>query len=201
MRKTGIVIFGWLFLMTVMISCASKKGFSGGTELCGVVLDEKNRGVENFVVTCMHNGVEKFSTMTNENGIFVFNNMKCGKYIVSGEKCGYGMIVDNEFDFNSRGKILCCKVNSMEEVLMAVEKQIKIQNYVLAKKLLKEVKFEKDTPMEATVLFYQGYVDVNLGDYKGCESKIRKIKRICDNEFNKQVCMLEELMYEKKTGA
>lgn len=201
MRKIGIEVFGCLVLMTGVISCASKKGFSGGSELCGVVLDEKNRGVADYVVTCSRNGIGTFTAVTGENGMFVFSNMKCGRYEVTGEKIGYGKIVGDEFNFNSRGKILCCKVNSLEGVLMAVENQIKCKNYVVAKKLLQDVSFEKGTPMEATVLFYMGYVDVKLGDYKACESKIKKIKKICNNEFSESVCALEELMYESKMEA
>lgn len=139
-------------------SCKTVPKFSGANELCGVIVDENNMPVNEYVVKCGTDFVTAKVAITNERGIFVFNNMPAGKYYFWGEKEGWAKIVKQPFLFNSREKMFCCKVNSLNSALDNIETQIKCGNYQEALSLLDEICYRKKTPEEEVVTFYKKYV-------------------------------------------
>lgn len=200
MKKNLLNYFFSLFVFLVgvfFVGCASKPKFHGKSEMCGVVVDEKNIPVVDFVVNCKKDGISKVA-VTNDRGIFVFNEMRSGKYEISGEKKGYARLNEKTFDFSSREKVICCKVNSIEGTLSAVEKQIVCENYDKALELLDEVYFEKDSPAEATVLFYKAYVYVKSEEMKKAVQVLRRVKRIKSVDLRTEINELEELVNGKK---
>ena len=96
-NKCKILIYS--FLTFLFISCASKPGFNGEGDLCGLVIDENNRPVADFVVYSSNkdNPNQKTSALTNSSGLFVFQNTKAGTYYISGEKKNYTRLISIYF--------------------------------------------------------------------------------------------------------
>ena len=177
------------------VGCASKPKFQGKSEMCGVVVDENNIPVADFVITCKKDGVSNVA-VTNESGIFVFNDMRGGKYSICGEKPGYARLAEQTFEFISREKIICCKVNSIDGAFNAIDKQISCQKYENALELLDEICFEKDSAAEATVLFYMAYVYSKCEEMKKSMQCIKRLNKLSCVDFGEEICELEELVYE-----
>lgn len=194
MKKLLILfICGFLF-----ISCTTVPKFSGMNELCGVIVDENNKPVNEYVVKCGIDLLTARVAITNERGIFVFHNMPAGKYYFWGEKKGWAKIVEQPFLYNSREKMFCCKVNSLETALDNVDVQIKCGNYRNALKLLDEISYENNTPEEAVILYYQVYLNIRTGNTKTARKIFSKLDK--KNEFisNEMMKKMEEEIYEKE---
>lgn len=184
----GITLLGLLLLE----SCASTPKFSGKGDLCGMIVDEKNVPVKDFVITCVSSKGNIGKAVTNEGGVFAVKDMPAGKYSISGEKVGYARITGEHFTFDSREKFFCCKVNSSRAAMDAAENQLKCGNYELAIKLLDEIYCEKDSVEEVSVWIFQAYAHIKAGNKKEAQKYISKLKK---NKFSKDsslVITLEE---------
>ena len=90
MRKITYLAYMILISFSMLFwSCASKPKFTGKGDLCGLIVDEKNKPVSDFVVyctACEPNLQIVKPVITNESGLFVFFDVPAGSYHLSGSK-------------------------------------------------------------------------------------------------------------------
>lgn len=190
MKKKFIYLY--LFSSLLLITGCASTSIRGKSYLCGVIVGENNKPIPDFVVTCSGKGKIKNIATTNESGIFIMNNILPGKYNISGKKNGYGLIHET-INLKSKEKVLCFKVNSIESVINSVKKQMISGNYEIAKQMLNDIYFEKNTPEEITVLFYQTYLEKMLGNEKEAQHNLKKLKQLAGTEYFEQYVILEEM--------
>lgn len=168
--KSFVVIFAVIGFEIVFSfcfsSCKTVPKFSGTNELCGVIVDENNKPVNEYIVRCGLTLVDAKTVITNDRGIFVFHNMPAGKYFFWGEKQGWAKIEGEPFLFNTRDKFFCCKVNSFDTALDNAEAQIQCGNYKKALEILEGLSYRRRTPEEKVVDYYKQYIKAKIKEKK-----------------------------------
>lgn len=160
------VILSEVIFSVCFSSCRTVPKFAGENELCGVIVDENNRPINEYVVRCGATPVTAKTAITNERGIFVFQNMTAGKYFIWGEKEGWAKIEAEPFLFNSRDKFFCCKVKSFDTALDNAETQIKCGNYKKALEILDGLSYRRKTPESKVVDYYEKYIKAKIKEEK-----------------------------------
>lgn len=152
-RKISILVF-----LTVCIGCVSNPSFTGKGDICGIVVDENNKPVNEFAVYCINQSKNKKSVLTNESGIFVFHDMNAGVYKISGTKTGYSILPETEYNFANRNKIFCCQIMEINSILDTAEKMILLEEYDEALNLLNSISLRSDSNEEKVVNFYKNFI-------------------------------------------
>jgi len=176
--------FCGLIFLSVFLSCASKPSFSGKGDLCGMIIDEENRPVKEYVMHCAKNGMTVASVVTGENGMFVFENLECGNYMLSGEKKDFTSLSRQQFLFNERSKIFCAQIKSADAALDSVNQLIAAENYDRALAVLNEIYTEKKSFSEAVCSFYRVYLDGILLKQNDAQSR-QSVKKSFSKELEK----------------
>ena len=148
-RKSILLIFLSLLIFN---GCASKPGFKGKGDLCGLVVDENNKPVRDFVV---YNSSGGKPALTNETGIFVFYDLPSGDYFLSGEKKNYLRIKENFYRFNDRSKIIVLQTKSFNAVILNAQELLQLNQFEEASKLLQSVCCEDNSPEQQ---FFEKYI-------------------------------------------
>ena len=138
-------ISGCLCLLFLFFSCASKPGFEGYGDLCGMIIDENNRPVKNFIVYYSKEPAIHKSTATNESGIFVFHRVPSGKAVISGEKKNYTKLEKTEYQFYRRSDIICFQIMSLKKSVDEIEALAERGEIQAALELLEQISCEKKT--------------------------------------------------------
>lgn len=135
-----------VFLISILLSsCASKPRFEGYGDLCGMVIDENNRPVKNFIVYYSREPAVHKSAVTNESGIFVFHSVPSGKSVLSGKKCNYTKLARTDYQFYRRSDIICFQVSSIKAAVEDVEALASRGETESALKLLNNIVCERKT--------------------------------------------------------
>jgi len=137
MRK--LKIFYLSLILMSLISCATqpKTLFTAG-DLCGLIVDEENHPVAEYVVTIAnHSHMETY--ITNENGVFYASNLETGLFWMDGQKEGFTKLKNVEIPFYEIQKIYCWQIKSEKAVLNDVEKLVKSKQYKKALDSLEDV--------------------------------------------------------------
>ena len=98
--------------------CASEPGFKGKGDLCGLVIDENNRPVRDFVVLSF------------------------------GRKEKLFKIEETFYRFNDRSKIIVLQTRSFNSVILNAEELLQLNQFDEAADLLKNVCCEANSPEE-----------------------------------------------------
>ena len=157
--KKDILLFMALGLL--FFSCASKPAFEGCGDLCGLVIDENNYPVKDFIVYCEASEKGWFSgndiqpVLTNESGLFVFPSLPSGDYFISGEKNNYLRIEQVVYRFNNRTNILCLQTKTFKEALLKSEELLSLGQNKAAIELLDKISFEKKSYQQELVYFFK----------------------------------------------
>lgn len=163
-------IFELLLLSTAflsLLSCASKPDFKGDGDLCGLVLDENNTPVKDFVIYCkaadFKTGSRKIieakmslPVTTNESGLFVFYSLPSGDYYFTGQKEAYLKIQSDVYHFNDRTKIICLQTMGLKSAVLNAEEALNLKQFDKAQKLLENLYFEKDSD---EAIFFKNYLE------------------------------------------
>ncbi len=158
MNKTLFVIF---IFSLFFFGCASKPGFDGRGDLCGLVIDENNKPVKDFIVYCsatdkgMTPGNYIQPVLTNESGLFIFPSLSSGEYQISGEKNNYLRFEGVTYRFYQRTNILCLQTKSFKTALLKAEELLYLGQKNAALEELEKITCEKNSPQEKIVYFYK----------------------------------------------
>ena len=199
MRKKRYALYFLLMGMiasVIFLSCASKPKFNGTADLCGLVVDEENRPVSNFLILCDGAGGLNFTALTNESGIFVVKNLTCGNYQISGHKTNYQKLEKIDYAFYDRTKIFCCQVYSFDAALESVSNLMLRGENKAAEKMLEEISFEPSSNEAAVINFYRFYLTESSKDRMKIIAKLRKLSNLKQNDFSDFADTLEEYIYE-----
>lgn len=175
MKKS--LILSALFTILLLSSCASKPKFNGTGDLCGLIIDENNKPVKDFIVTCRFKGITVPSTKTaatNESGIFVFYDMPSGSYCISGEKKNYLTLSDKEYRFSDRSKILCLQTKTFKGAVNYAEELIRLGDKEAADKILEAINCDKKSPEALIILSHQFFTSKSDRERKSAASKLKR---------------------------
>ena len=184
-----------LLISVIFLSCKTFPKFKGDVDLCGLIVDENNAPVKDFVIYCKTN-LENNTALTDESGMFVIHGVSSDVYTISGKKKNYVKLEDEEFLFTDRNKIFCCQVESIEGAFKTVEEYILRGEKKKAEEVLASLYYDKKTPQEAVVLVYRFFLAEKNRDKKRIVSSIRKLGKIDDVDYSQYADALEGLIYE-----
>lgn len=191
-----IKITGLVLILFFIISCRSLPKFNGQADLCGLLVDENNIPVKDFLIYCK-NDLEMKTALTDESGMFVIHGVDSGVYKISGQKKNYARLEEREFLFTDRSKIFCCQVESIEGAFKSVEELIMRGEKKNAEGLLNQLYYDKKSPQEAVVLVYQFFLSEKSRDKKKLTSALRKIGKVEGVDYTQYADSLEDLIYEE----
>ena len=195
MKNKKIIFWGFAALM-LFSSCRTLPKFKGEGDLCGLIVDENNAPVKEFVVYCK-NDFETNTALTDESGMFVIHGVSSDVYKISGQKKNYVKLENEEFLFTDRSKIFCCQVESIDGAFKTVEELLLRGEKKKAEALLDKLYYDKKTPQDAVVLVYRFFLSDKNGDKKRIVSSIRKLGKIEGVDYSEYADALEGLIYEK----
>ena len=192
----GLVMYA-LFLMPYFFSaCSTLPKFSGEADLCGLIVDENNSPVKDFIVFC-RNDMETYRTaLTDENGMFVVHDVTSGVYKISGRRKNFRKLDETEFLFTDRNRIFCCQIESIEGTFKSVEKLMLRGERKNAEELLDKICYDKKTPQEAVILVYKFFLTEKQKEKKKLIAALRKIGRIEDVDYSKYADSMEVFINE-----
>ena len=196
--KKRFYIFAFAFFVFVMMSCKSMPRFKGEGDLCGLVVDENNEPVRDFLIYCKNEFEVTTTALTNETGMFVIHGLTSGPYKISGKKKDYAKLAPVEFWFTDRDRIFCCQVESIDAAFKTAEEYMLRGENKNAEAVLDSLYYDKKTLQQAVVLVYQFFLSQKNREKKRIIAEIRKIGRIEDVDYSEYADSLEELLNEKK---
>ena len=196
-RKTFYYVTALFMFYSITFSgCASKPRFEGKADLCGLILDENNAPVKDFIVRCTGAGGKPVVTkpvITNENGLFVFYGVPSGKYVLSGEKNNYLRIKQVPYDFNDRAKIICLQTKTFKGAILSAEELIRLDQTVEAGKLLGNICCESKSKEQLYIKAYQFYAVENARKKKALIADLKKKNKFETDFFANYAAKLEEV--------
>ena len=184
-----------LFISVIFLSCKTLPKFKGDADLCGLIVDENNTPVKDFVIYCKTD-FETNTALTDESGMFVIHGVSSDVYTISGMKKNYAKLENEQFLFTDRSKIFCCQVESIEGAFKTVEEYILRGEKKKAEEVLDSLYYDKKTPQEAVVLVYRFFLAEKNRDKKRIASSIRKLGKIDNVDYSQYADALEGLIYE-----
>lgn len=155
--KKNICLYSVLVFM--LLSCKTVPVKPESADLCGVVIDEKNQPVEDFVV-CVKgvDAVTKYG-ITDSKGMFVIDDLKTGNLELSGYKNGYARYENYEYKFYKRANVFCLQVNSADAILDKVEKLIKNRELKKAEEELSEIYCHQNRILKSVIREYKKIIE------------------------------------------
>lgn len=182
-HKRFVVIF-LIVSCSFQISCVSNKKIIKTGDLCGVVVDENNEPIPNFLVKCSHSSLFSVTTFTNNSGIFVFPQMNSGVYRISGSKDNYVFLDDQEFIFRDSSSLFCCQIRSLKDVLGTIDSYIENKEFEKGVCLLEKVKIKEKGLSNGVYLSYMAYLNYMLKNFDAYTQNITKLKKIGNEKCN-----------------
>ena len=162
--------FFWILASLMLVSCASTK-FDGKAVMMGKVCDMEGNPVPDYHLNL---GIG-MNAVTDSAGIFIFRDVSCGSYKLSGGGDGWKSMSE-AVDFHDRKKIFCVQVERIESVLDDVSRLIEGKKYAEARKLLaKSRQYNEKNPSYKCL--------AALIDF--CESPSEKTKKDFDEMLEK----------------
>ncbi len=177
MKKLFSVACFVFVLIMLLTSCASKPKFEGEGDLCGLIIDENNRPVKDFVVSCRFKGLNARvikPVITNESGLFVFYGLTSGTYSISGEKKNYLRINESDYNFNDRTKIICLQTKSFKGAIKNAEELIRLEEKEDAENILNSIECDRKSEEALIIQFYKFFTSENDKEKKSIARKLKK---------------------------
>ena len=196
--KKQLFRFAVFCLTLAFLSCKTIPRFKGQGDLCGLVVDENNEPVKDFLIYCKNEFEVTSTALTNETGMFVIHGVPSGIYKISGKKKDYAKLAWGEFYFTDRDRIFCCQVESIEGAFKTAEQFMLRGEIKNAESVIDSLCYDKKTPQQAVVLVYKFFLSEKNREKKRIINEIRKIGRIEDVDYSEYADSLEELLNEKK---
>ena len=186
-----------LFLLLFFNSCASKPKFCGNGNLCGLIVDERNRPVCDAVVHCWKNSVCLQTVMTNSNGVFTFFDLPSGAYEISAEKKDYACLDKTSYRFADSDNLFCCQMNTIDFVLECAEKQLICGNIKQMNAILDSLNVSKFDYDKSAVDFYRACGQYVSGDLRSAKKTVKKIcshAEISEDSLLKEIALFQDMI-------
>ena len=196
--KKSYEIIGGVLLAVLFMSCRTVPKFKGRGDLCGLVVDENNEPVKDFLIYCKNDLEVTTTALTNETGMFVIHDAASGVYKISGQKKDFVKLESTPFMYTDRDRIFCCQVDSVDGAFATVEELMLRGEKKNAEEVLDKLYCDKKTPQQAVILTYRFFLTDKKREKKKYLAEIRKIGRIENVDYSEYADSLEELINEKK---
>ena len=184
-------------------SCASNARFKGSGDLCGLIIDENNSPVKDFIVHCKAAGKNPLlsaasgqSVITNESGLFVFYDLPSGEYLLSGEKKNYLRLSETAYCFNDRSKIICLQTKGYKAALLSAEELFKLGQKSSAEKLLKEICCDEDSQEKFYISAFLLLINEDEKDKKELLAELKADPEKSNLFMKNYIAEMEELLNE-----
>ena len=151
-KKMNFILVVFAIALLLLTGCASKPGFEGKGDLVGMIIDENNKPVRDFVVFCS-SGTKP--VVTNESGIFAFYDVPSGEYFLSGEKEGYLRLENVSYNFDDRSKFIVMQTKSFKAAVLNAEELIRLGQAEDARNVLGGICCQ---PGSSEELFFTEYI-------------------------------------------
>lgn len=168
---------GFAFTVFLFSSCVSKPKFEGKGDLCGMIIDENNHPVKDFIVICNAKGVSAQvirPVATNESGIFVFYDLPSGRYSLSGEKKNYMKLSNTDYRFDDRSKIICLQVKTFRAAIENAEELIRLGEKDEAIKILDSISCERKSNEALIIQAHKFFTADSDKERKSAAAKFKK---------------------------
>lgn len=168
---------GFAFTVFLFSSCVSKPKFEGKGYLCGMIIDENNHPVKDFIVVCNAKGVSAQvirPVATNESGIFVFYDLPSGRYSLSGEKKNYMKLSNTDYRFDDRAKIICLQVKTFRAAIENAEELIRLGEKDEAIKILDSISCERKSNEALIIQAHKFFTADSDKERKSAAAKFKK---------------------------
>ena len=185
-----------LLVLFFLVSCKTIPKFKGEADLCGLIVDENNAPVKDFIIYCKSD-LETSTALTDENGMFSIHGATSGEYKISGIKKNFVKLENTQFLFFDRSKIFCCQVESIDGAFKTVEQLMVRGETKKAEELLDKLFYDKRSPQDAVVLTYRFFLTEKAREKRKITAAIRKIGKTEDVDYLKYADLLEDLINEK----
>ena len=192
-RKINFML---MLVVVIFSSCKSLPKFKGEADLCGLIVDENNAPVKDFVIYCK-NDFATNTALTDESGMFVVHGLNSDTYKISGQKKNFVKMDDEQFMFTDRSKIFFFQVESIEGAFKSVEQFIARGEFEKADELLNKLYYEKNSPQEAVILMYRFFLSEENDEKTKIVSAIKNVGQINGEDYSNYTVLLEDLIYEK----
>lgn len=159
-----IKIFLVIDCLLLLSGCASKPKLTGTGKMCGVIIDERNVPVSDYVISCRKDKGLWKNAMTNEEGLFSFDDMHFGIYTFRGSKECFLDFYDEGYVFGDRSKIFCFQLSSVDRALDLIEENIIYEEYEKALELLEQVSYKKNKDLLLVLSHYRNYINEKMED-------------------------------------
>lgn len=183
--KSKYFYFCLFLIINLFSSCVSKQICIRKSNLCGIIVDENNKPVKNYLVVVSNGVINKKSAYTNSSGIFVIPDMSVGEYVLSGHKLNFGKIEKNNFYFDGNSTMLCCQVSTLEELLNKTDQCILNMDYEQALNFINEITVEKNHCNSGLIFLYKIFLYKKMNDMDAYTDCIKQIKKIENDNFRK----------------
>ena len=192
-KKVKTIYF--IMLCLVLTSCATQKSLIQECDLCGMVVDENNKPISDFIISIKNDSFFNQTTITNNSGFFFFPNIKPGLYVISGEKENYVKFI-NRCNFTGNNSLYCCQVISLDEAIEKVNSYIKINDYQKGVDLLNNISVKNNELTKILVLSYLTYLNGKLGNKDICIKNIAYLQSLENENSRKIIKIMEKILYE-----
>lgn len=192
------LLFIFSIICFCLCSCVSNHKIIKNSDFCGVVVDENNNPIPNFLVKCSKSNLYSQTAITNNSGIFLFPQMESGVYKISGSKDNFVILEEQEFYFNDNSSLFCCQIRSFLDVIESIDSLIENKEYEKGVLLLDKVKFKENSFSQSLYFVYKAYLSFYLGKmdiYAECISELKKSENDKCKYFIKK---MEMKNYEKQ---
>ena len=196
-RKFCLLLFCSSFFL--FFSCASKPSFEGKGDLCGIIIDENNKPVKDFIVYCKPVN-QKFLSQalgpvkTNESGLFVVYGLSAGQYLLSGNKKNYLSLEPHQYSFEDRTRIICLQTRSYKSALERAGELAAMGQKKDAEDLLSKISYEKNSREELYIKAYQFLLSDDKDERLSILTDLKNNEYQNDSFFMDYTKKLEEMM-------
>ena len=189
----------WEILFVCFTACATKPHFEGNGELCGLVIDENNKPVKDFVVRCKPSSKNPMvkticPVMTNESGLFVFYDIPSGEYFLSGEKENYLKVEEINYIYNDRTKILCLQTKSFKAAIQEADKLLRLKQKPEAEQILKQIYCEEKSTEYQYLLAFRFFTTQDESEKEKIINRLKKTSGTGTEFFSPYISKLEETL-------
>ncbi|MCF0242880.1 MAG: carboxypeptidase regulatory-like domain-containing protein [Treponema sp.] len=143
----------FVLIIPFFISCASTQLSEKGN-LVGLVVDENNKPVDEYVLHLETEKGKRFSAMTSVDGIFVIENLSRGNHRIEGNKDLYEKL-NQELIFNDYSKVFCFEVLTADGIFNKANKKIKEGNISEADVLISKLQCNTSETVGEVLKFYK----------------------------------------------